>query len=560
MTDADVLIIGLGGAGGIAADVLTAAGAKVLALEAGERVAVGDSRFDEIANDLRARLSAPKALAEMPTWRFDRDGEAGRAPWPVLMVNAVGGSTVHYPGLSARFHPWNFNARTSTIARYGASAVPPDSTLADWPLGYEDLEPDYEAVERAIGVAGSAGNLAGSLTGEGSAFEGPRRSPYPMPPLRRTGWTQLTDAAARSLGWHPFPAPAAINSVPYNGNPECTYCGFCQGNICHRDAKGSTDANVIRRAEATGLLSVITGARVTRIEVDAEGLACGARYVKEGREQVASARWVVLATFTYENVRLLLLSDSAAHPHGLANHSGQVGRHYMAHVTPHERGLFPGTRLNLLNGTWTQATCVDDWNADNFDHTGLGFIGGALMTASQELRPIGTASAPPPPGVPRWGSRWKAWLHEHGQSVGSMTAQCESLPYEDNVLDLDPLARDPHGVPVIRVTHRIREHERNSAQFMRERMQTWLGAAGASETWSDPILAVEARHCYGGTRMGADPAESVCDSFGFAHEVPNLAVLGTSLFPTTGGHNPTLTLQALARRTARRLAQSAGSS
>jgi gluconate 2-dehydrogenase alpha chain len=199
MSDADVLIIGLGGAGGIAADVLTRAGADVLALEAGERIATADSQFDEIANDLRARLSAPKALTEMPTWRFHPDVEAGRAPWPVLMVNAVGGSTVHYPGLSARFHPWNFESRTSTIARYGAGAVPADSTLADWPLSYEELEADYEAVERAIGVAGSAGNLDGSLTGEGSAFEGPRRSPYPMPPLRRTGWTALTDTAARSL-------------------------------------------------------------------------------------------------------------------------------------------------------------------------------------------------------------------------------------------------------------------------------------------------------------------------------------------------------------------------
>jgi len=165
MSDADVLIIGLGGAGGIAADVLTRAGASVLALEAGERIGTADSQFDEIANDLRARLSAPKALAEMPTWRFHPGVEASRAPWPVLMVNALGGSTVHYPGLSARLHPWNFESRTSTIARYGAGAVPAASTLADWPLSYEDLEADYEAVERAIGVAGTAGNLDGSLTG-----------------------------------------------------------------------------------------------------------------------------------------------------------------------------------------------------------------------------------------------------------------------------------------------------------------------------------------------------------------------------------------------------------
>ena len=177
MTSADVLIIGLGGAGGIAADVLTAAGAEVLALEAGPGLNTGDSRLDELANDVHSRLSTPKARAEAPTWRFDPGGEAGPSPWPVLMVNAVGGSTVHYPGLSARLHPWNFESRSRTLERYGASAIPEGSTIADWPLSYEDLEPAYAAVERAIGVAGAAI----------SPFEGPRSSPYPLPPLRRSG-------------------------------------------------------------------------------------------------------------------------------------------------------------------------------------------------------------------------------------------------------------------------------------------------------------------------------------------------------------------------------------
>ena len=294
------------------------------------------------------------------------------------MVNAVGGSTVHYPGLSARLAPWNFESRSRTLERYGAGAIPAGSTLADWPLSYEELEPAYEAVERAIGVAGG---------GPGRRSPGRAASPYPLPPLRRSGWTDLTDAAARSLGWHPFPAPAAINSQPYNGNPQCTYCGFCSGNVCHRDAKGSTDVTVIRRALATGRLRVRTGARVTRIDVDRDGLASGATFVADGREQSVRARCVMLATFTYENARLLLLSRSRAHPAGLANGSGQVGRHYMAHVTPFVFGLFPGRRLNLHTGLWAQATCVEDWNADNFDHDGLGFIGGGAARGAARAAP-----------------------------------------------------------------------------------------------------------------------------------------------------------------------------
>jgi gluconate 2-dehydrogenase alpha chain len=539
-SETEVLIIGLGAAGGVAADVLTSAGIAVTALEAGPRLTPEQFEFDELHGDVHAWMSQPKALGERPSWRATAAEEAEAAPWPILMVNAVGGSTVHYPGLSARLQQWNFESASATRERYGEGAIPPGATLADWPLQYDELEPYYDRVERAIGVSGSGGH-----------FDAPRSRGYPMPPLRRTGWTERTADAARSLGWHPFPAPAAINSVPYNGNPECTYCGFCTGNGCYRGAKGSAELTVIPRAEATGLLRVETGARVTGIEVGGDGLARGARYVKDGVERFIAARTVLLCAFVYENVRLLLLS-------GLANDGGQVGRHYMAHVTPFAFGLLPDCRLNLFTGPWSQATCVEDFNADNFDHGALGFVGGATLTAAHEVKPIAAASAPLPASVPRWGAGWKAWLRENAQSIGSVGAQCESLSYEHTLLDLDPVRTDPFGQPVVRVTHRVHDNEQRSAAFMLGRLHEWLRAAGASETWQAREPLVEARHCYGGTRMGDDPAGSVVDRFGFAHEVPNLGVLGASTFPTTGAINPTLTVQALAWRTADELAGRVG--
>ena len=127
----------------------------------------------------------------------------------------------------------------------------------------------------------------------------------------------------------------------------------------------------------------------------------------------------MLGGFVYENVRLLLTSRSAAFPRGLANNSGVVGRHFTAHVTPVVYGVFPQARLNVHNGLWAQATCVDDWNADNFDHAGLGFVGGGMLTAPQEAKPIATASVPPPAGVPRWGAGWKDWLRESNGSCSS---------------------------------------------------------------------------------------------------------------------------------------------
>ncbi len=554
----DVLLIGLGAAGGIAAHVLTQAGLEVVALEAGPRLQASMMTLDEVRNDLRSWLSSPKVAHEIPTWRSDPSEQARPSPWPMLMVNAVGGTTVHYDCASLRFQPWHFAARTRTIERYGEGAIPAGSTLADWPLSYEQLEPYYDAVEYAIGVSGAAGNLQGTLNPKGNVFEAPRRRDFPMAPLRASGFNELMSEAASTLGWHPFQVPSAINSEPYNGNPECTYCGFCEGNGCYRDAKSSMNVTLIPRAEATKRLRIETSARVVGIEVDAEGLACGARYVKDGREVVQPARTVLLGCFVYENTRLLLLSRSKAYPDGLANNHGQVGKHYCTHLVPFAFGLFPGRRLNRYNGSGAQMACVDDWNADNFDHEGLGFLGGGKLAVKQEVRPIQVATDPLPPGIPRWGSAWKGWLRGNGQAVGAGYAQLENLSYESNLLDLDPITKDPYGVPIMRVTHLLGEHERRGWDFMRAKLEAWLVAAGASETWSQEEIAVEARHPCGGTRMGDEPETSVVDAFGFSHEVPNLGVIGASTFPTTGGHNPTLTLQALTWRTAQHLIENWG--
>lgn len=550
----DVAIVGLGAAGGVAAHVLTEAGVEVAAIEAGPRLAAADYTLDEVRNEVRAWMSQPKAAHEVPTWRSGPGVDAGPSPWPMLMVNAVGGTSVHYEGISIRFLPWNFESRSRIVARYGEGAIPSGSTIADWPFSYEDLEPYYDLVERAIGVSGEAGRVRGEpLDPAGNAFEGERGRGFPMPALRRAGWERLMSGAAGRLGWHPFRAPAAVNSEPYDGRPACTYCGFCQYNGCHCDAKGATSLNVIRRAEATGNLRVETGARVVRVESDGAGLATGVTFVRDGRECFQPARAVLLAGFTYENARLLLLSRSDAFPAGLANNAGQVGKHYIAHVTPVSYGLFPGRRLNLFNGIGSQAACVDDWNGDNFDHAGLGFLGGGMLTAMHEAMPIAFSRWPLPPGVPRWGSAWKRWLRDNAQSVGSAVAQFDALPYEGNYLDLDPVATDPHGLPVVRVNHRLAPNEERGHDFLQARLHEWLTEAGASQVWDYPVRMVEGRHCYGGTRMGNDPETSVVDGRGFAHEVPNLGVLGASTFPSAAGHNPTLTVQALAWRAARHL-------
>jgi len=554
----DVVIVGLGAGGGIAAYVLTKAGMNVVGLEAGGRFSPQDEQLNELGNSFHFNIfGRAKANLEVPTWRPNAStptvpSTASPGP-PALMMNGVGGSSIHYATQSWRLLPWNFQTRSATINRYGASAIPAGSTVADWPLTYDELEPYYDHAEYAIGISGKAGNIRGKIQPGGDTFEGPRSREYPLPPLRQSGYTELVAGAGTRLGWHPFMGPSSVHSEPFKGAPACTYCGFCN-NGCFTSAKGSTDLHVIPAAEATRKLSIVTHARVTQVTTDKDGRVTGVLYLKGGKEFFQPASVVLLATFTYENARLLLLSTSSAFPNGLSNNHGQVGKHYMSHnSTANVLGLFPGRKLNRWSGLGAQATVVSDWDADNFDHSGLGFIGGGTIQGAMQLQPISAASTPPPPslGIPNWGSAWKAWLKQNANSVGTLLPQIETLPYEDNYLDLDPTTRDTLGYPVIRATFDLQQNDRLATAFLQDKGSTWLKEAGASVTWKATAVPIGAHaHAYGGTRMGNDPAASVVDQWSFSHEAPNLGVLGASTFPTTGGRNPTLTLQALAWRTA----------
>jgi gluconate 2-dehydrogenase alpha chain len=553
---ADVVVIGLGAGGGIAVLPLAQAGLDVVGLEAGGRYTTKDYPADEIRNDIRNWLGRAKVNNEIPTQRSTPGSATTPAIAPSRMMNGVGGTSIHWGAQSWRLMPWNFRERSETIRRYGASAIPAGSTITDWPISYDDLEQYYDKVEYLFGVSGKAGNLKGAIDPRGNVFEGPREREYALPPLRRSGFTELFADAARRLGWHPFAGPAAIRSQEYDGLGACVYHGFCTFNGCHVDAKGSTNLSSIPKAEQAGKLKVVEHARVTEIVVGRDGRTTGVNYLKGGALHFQPAKAVLVAGYTYENTRLLLLSRSAAYPNGLSNNHGQVGKHYLAHTRAGANGVIPGRKLNRFSGTAGQWTAVDDWDSDFFDHTGLGFIGGGTMSATMEAKPIGAARTTPP-SLPRWGSAWKAWLKENAISVASTATQINTTPYDSNFLDLDPTTTDPDGIPVVRVTNELKPMERAAAQFVAEKCRQWLVEAGATETWlvAPSALSIQT-HAFGGTRMGEDANASVTDRWCFSHEVPNLGVLGASNFPTSGGRNPTETVMALAWRTADHLVES----
>jgi gluconate 2-dehydrogenase alpha chain len=551
----DVVIVGLGAAGGVAALPLAQAGLDVVGLEAGTWLKSDDFAPDELRNNLRGWPQAvQKANREVPTHR--RNATAPYSPRPSIhpMMNAVGGTTLHYWAQSWRLNPWDFTVVSETRRRYGASRIPKGSTVEDWPFGLEELEPYYDRVEREIGVSGKAGNLNGRIDRGGNIFEGRRTREYPMPPLRGCGFSEVMAGAARTLGWHPFPGPAAINSRSYQNRTGCVYHGYCSRGGCHVNAKGSTAVTTIPKAQDTRRLTVVTEAHVTTIAVDGNGRVTGVNYLKDGTEYFQPAAVVLVASYVYENVRLLLLSKSKAFPNGLSNNHGQVGRHYFSHNQgAGVSALFP-RRLNTWYGLPAQGVAVDNWADDNFDHSSVDFVGGGNLWVYSDRRPIGAASMSTFGRAPRWGAAWKAFIRENADRSNTAYLQKTTLPYEDNYLDLDPEVKDPLGFPVCRITADYHENERKVAAFVQDKMAQWYEAAGAVAVERGGLGTMgPTTHAYGGTRMGDNRETNVVDRWGFSHEAPNLGVLGASVMGTSGARNPTLTVQALAWRTAEHL-------
>lgn len=549
----DVCIVGMGAAGSTAAYSLGQAGLRVLVLEAGHAIDSRDARPDELYAAYARGGHSPKFNQELQTWRPNAASEATTAQYSLgKMANGVGGATQIYGTWLRRYQHHDFAIRSSTIARYGEEALPTGSAVVDWPVSYDDLEPYYTRVERVMGVAGIAGNVRGVPVSEGNPFEPYRSEPLPLPPTRRAPTGRLFTEAARRLGYHPYPVPVSVNSEPYDGRPACTYCSWCTFYVCHNDSKSTAGNTFARKALATGNVELRTHCRVVALNAEGDGTVTSVDHVDpEGQVVRQRARIFILAGYTFENVRLLLMSRSAAFPNGLGNSRGQVGKYFMTKMYQTVLGLFPGKRLNRFVGAGHQGTIMDDFVGDNFDHTGLGFIRGATISCEEQIHPIGASRMPLPPGVPAWGAAYKRHLVEHWNSIADTRIQPETLPYGDMFLDLDPRVRDTSGLglPVVRITWDIHENEHRMMGYLETKVRAILREMGAANAWAGPrFTGAGSAHDLGGCRMGTDPATSAVDPSLRVHDSPNLYVMSGAVFPSSGGINPTLTLQALTWR------------
>jgi gluconate 2-dehydrogenase alpha chain len=546
---ADVVLVGVGAAGAQAAAILTAAGLRVVGLEAGPWRTKHDFVPDELGSAYYCRGGmGPKFMSEVPRWRVREGEEAGPATFTLgRMMNGIGGSVIHWGGALRRCHPHHFAYLSYVREAFGEGVLPEGHTLVDWPYGYDELEPHYSEVEHQIGVAGDERN------------PWVRRSrPLPLPPVRPFTMGERFREAAERMGLHPYPTPVAVNSAPYNGFPQLRYCAWSGGFGPFDDERWHPGLTWVPQALATGNLDLRTHCRVLRVLTGADGRARGVEYVDAGgRVRVQEARAVLLCGYTLENVRLLLLSADDRRPAGLGNASGQVGRHFMTKMWSDLHGYFPDTVFNAHTGPAAQMWGLDDFEAAGFDAPAHGFVGGATPSVENQRLPIQIAREALPDDVRGWGADYKAHLRRW-QHVAAVRLQPSSLSYHANFLDLDPRHRDRSGLglPVMRITYDMQRNEHRLAAFMEDRAAEILREMGATQTWKGPRFGgVLSSHDLGGCRMGEDPRASVVDPDLQVHDTPGLHVFGTAVFPSCHGVNPTLTMWAVCRRAAQRLVE-----
>lgn len=560
----DVVTVGAGWTAGILAQQLTKAGLKVVSLEQGTwRMTDPDFTHDHDELRFQVRRDLMVDLAhETWTWRPNPKSPAlpMRQYGSFNPGKGVGGAGIHWAAQSWRFYPSDFQYRTHHIDRYGEERLPAGNRIQDWPITYDDLEPYYDAWEYDVGIAGKAGNLKGEQIAGGNIFEGARNREYPLPPLPSSIGAERFTKAATELGYNPFPQPAAILTDTYkdlagNTRGACLLCGFCTRFGCEVAAKASALVTHIPAAVATGNYEIRTNSYVFRVNTGADGMATGVSYIDaSGREQTQDADIVILSAFPLTNVRLMLMSRSGAHADGIGNDHGLVGKNYTYQLGGGgSTGLYPGERLNQYMANSCVSSLIHDFNADNFDHADIDFIGGAsISVGGGERNPISSVGSVPTADGKTWGSSWKEALRTNWDSVIGIGTQGESLPYDDQYMDLDPTYRDRFGFPLLRITFDWHENDYNMIRYLAPKMREMLEKMGVQNIVTQDELTpysigpYQSTHNTGGAIMGKDPATSVTNKYGQVWDTPNLFVTGATLFPQNAGMNPTETVCALA--------------
>ncbi|MEW5979720.1 MAG: GMC family oxidoreductase [Acidobacteriota bacterium] len=529
----DAIIVGAGASGSVAAKELCTAGLRVLLLERGPNLIPADFGLHDELTSHGAGMVRTGPGGEDPRCprEFRHQGEDYfRVVYPHNWEYspggaAVGGGQLFYGALMWRRPPVDFRMKSACGPVEG-------TTLEDWPLTYDELEPAFEKAEYDLGVSGEGGV---------NPFEGKRAKPFPLPPVELQPGDVAVQKAARRLGYHPFVVPLGLLTEEYRGRPACIRHPCCNNFICEVGAKSTAVTALLPIALATGNCTLVPEAIVREIVIDSKGAVSGVRYFqKDGTLIEQTARIVILAASAIETPRLLLNSACRWFPHGVANGNGWVGRNLMGHISPWVWGILDGVSNEGFGPGL--GVGIDDFYANN-----PGFTGGSVFYSRTEVTPISFANRRPR-GARRWGLEHKQYQREHFNKYIRLFAPAEDMPQFENRVEVSPMVRDVWGIPVARITHSFHPNDYRVFEFFMEKMTRVLQEAGAHDITASSAGRGGAGYQLGTCRMGHDPKSSVVNAYGQSHEVDNLFIVDGSVFVTSGGRNPVLTIQALAYR------------
>jgi choline dehydrogenase-like flavoprotein len=504
----DLVIVGSGATGSLLAAKLAEAGKKVVILEGGPARPASDLWSSQIWSRRIHGTPFPPLTS-------------GTDPLGITLNTAwgTGGAAMHHYACWFRLHPEDFAFRTHT------------GVGLDWPLGYNDLRPYYDRVQADVGISGDSEADIWSPPGE----------PYPFPALPVLTQGQTLKRGFDALGIATAPTPQAILSRAKGDRAACILDGWCDAG-CPIEALANPRATYLKQALAAGA-KLVNDAAVSRVLTDAHGKrATGVEYIDaQGSRQMMTAGVIALGAFAIENPRILLNSASEAHPHGLANSSGLVGAYMMTHTGGAIYGLFTEETKPYMGRAggeiWSQAHYATDRSR--------GFVGGFQWLGATAMKPndlLGIAMT----RVDLFGQPLDEFIKRASQHIVNLVFIGHDLPVAANRITLSD-QKDRNGLPLARAVHNAAANSTKLRGAGLELGQKIMQAAGATEVWTFPNAD---QHILGGAVMGHSPKESVTNSYGQTHDVRNLFVLGSSLFPTTGAVNPTFTISALTLRTA----------